>query len=71
MGPRRVQGWVLLKVVYLLPAPSSQLLGSSGTLAILHGQMCYSPVASSFNSPPSWSSSDNKVRRMRLWSQLN
>lgn len=25
MGPRRVQGWVLLKVVYLLPDPRSQI----------------------------------------------
>lgn len=33
---------------------------------------CVTPLsASSFSSPPSRSSSDNKVRRMRLWSQLN
>lgn len=70
MGPRWVQGWVLLKAAYLLPT-CSQLLALPGTLAILHGQMCYSLSAPSFSSPPSPSSSDNNVTRMRLWSQLN
>lgn len=63
MGPP--EGWI--SAPQLLPAPSWCCQGP--WLSSL-GKISYS-CQSGFSSPLSQSSSDNKVTRMRLWSQLN